>query len=190
MLQTVLLEKLKRSEVPMRSNCWRPGRGCRTCRTPRDGKPGMDGLDLDGDRDYVILPRLYFDGRPPWTLEAIVRPVEIDQSVPANGSPVGWTSLISAADGGAIALDTSRRRWAIELYTAAVPADDWTKNYSVASARNEVVLRRMATRRRRVGWARNCGSISTANCRTRAPASTIAPAFLWRRCFSAPTPTA
>ena len=49
-----------------------------------DGKPGMDGLELDGDRDYVILPRLYFDGRPPWTLEAIVRPVEIDQSVPED----------------------------------------------------------------------------------------------------------
>ena len=88
---------------------------------PLDGNPGMDGLELDGDRDYVILPRLYFDGRPPWTLEAIVWPVEIDQSIPATVSPVGWTSLISAADAGSIGLDTSRRRWAIELYTASIP---------------------------------------------------------------------
>ena len=104
------------------------------------GNPGMDSLELDGDRDYVILPRLYFDGRPPWTLEAIVHPIEIDQSGTPSGSSVSWTSLISATDAGAIALDTKRRRWSIELYATGAPSDDWTESYAAASARSEVAL--------------------------------------------------
>jgi hypothetical protein len=98
----------------------------------------MDGLDFDGDRDYVILPRLYFDGRPPWTLEAIVWPVTIGQS--AEASQVDWSSLISATDAGSIGLDTSRRRWAIELYSADIPTGDWTASYAVAAANHEVSL--------------------------------------------------
>ncbi len=117
-LQALFQEKLSRADVPDRDELRAGWSGLPEVRATADGNPGMDGLDLDGDRDYVVLPRVYFDGRPPWTLEAIVRPVEIDQSTPAGGSHVGWTSLISATDAGAIALDTSRRRWAIELYTA------------------------------------------------------------------------
>jgi hypothetical protein len=101
---------------------------------------GMDGLELNGNGDYVILPRVYFDGRPPWTLEAIVKPVEIDASNPATGSPAGWTSLISATDGGSIGLDSIRRRWSIELYTAGIPGAEWIDNYASASARTEVAL--------------------------------------------------
>jgi hypothetical protein len=101
----------------------------------------MDGLEMDGDGDYVILPRVFFDGCPPWTLEVIVWPLEIDQSNPATGSPDGWTSLISAADAGSIGLDSIRRRWTIELYTAGIPGEEWTDNYASASARVEVPLR-------------------------------------------------
>jgi hypothetical protein len=90
----------------------------------------------------VILPRLYFDGRPPWTLEVIVWPVWIDMSNPTSGSPLGWTSLISAADGGAIGLESVRRRWTIEMYTADNPGAEWVDNYSSASARADVKLHR------------------------------------------------
>src|SRR5262249_8589453 len=91
-LQALFREKLGRSDSPDAIELREAWQGLPNVAATADGEPGMDGLDLDGDRDYVILPRLYFDGRPPWTLEAIVRPVEIDQSIPANGSPVSWTS--------------------------------------------------------------------------------------------------
>jgi hypothetical protein len=100
----------------------------------------MVGLDLDGDRDYVILPSVYFDGRPPWTIEAIVWPAKIGQSVSDDASPVDWSSLISAADAGSIGLDTSRGRWAIEMYTAKIPTGDWIESYAVAAALQEVAL--------------------------------------------------
>jgi hypothetical protein len=101
----------------------------------------MDGLAFDGDGDFVILPRLFFDGRPPWTLEVIVWPIEVDPSDPVTGSPTGWTSLISTADGGSIGLDSIRRRWTIELYTAGIPGAEWTDNYASASAGTDVALR-------------------------------------------------
>jgi predicted negative regulator of RcsB-dependent stress response len=134
-LQPVVLEKANHSGAPDAielREAW-PGLPD-TQATPR-GKPGMDGLDFDGERDYVILSRMFFDGRPPWTLEAIVRPIAIEQAVPD-----GWTSLVSAANGGSISLDTNQRRWAIELHTALISSDDWTKNYSTATSRTEVVL--------------------------------------------------
>ena len=140
-LQEIFQEKLNISDqsdaIELR-NAWP---GLPAVDAAGHGNPGMDSLDLDGDRDYVILPRLYFDGRPPWTLEAIVYPVEIDQSVTPSGSTVSWTSLISATDAGAIALDTIRRRWSIELYATGAPSDDWTESYAAASARSEVALR-------------------------------------------------
>ena len=140
-LQNLMLEKLGRSDTPDANEMRKAWSGLPDVGATAYGNWGMDGLDLDGSRDYVILPRLYFDGRPPWTLEAIVRPVEIEQSAPAAGSPIGWTSLISATDGGAIALDTRRGRWAIEMYTASVPTDDWTESYAVAVARSQAALR-------------------------------------------------
>jgi hypothetical protein len=107
-----------------------------------DGTPGMDGLDLDGDNDYVVLPRMFFDARPPWTLEVIVWPEEIDQSNPQSGSPSGWTSLISAADAGSIGLESLRQRWTIELYAAGIAGAEWVDNYASATARSEVPLRK------------------------------------------------
>ncbi len=140
MLQKVFLERLKRSDSADAIELSKAWSGLPTARGIPEGNHGMDGLELDGYGDYVVLPRLYFDGRPPWTLEAIVKPVEIDQLNPDPGSSTGWTSLISTADVGGISLDTTRRRWAIELYTAAMSSDDWSKNYAAASARNEVAL--------------------------------------------------
>ena len=102
----------------------------------------MDGLEMDGHHDYVILPRLFFDGQPPWTLEAIVFPFEIDPSAPKSGSPAGWTSLVSAADAGSISLESLRRRWTIELYAAGIPGAEWVDNYASASARADVPLRK------------------------------------------------
>jgi serine/threonine protein kinase len=106
-----------------------------------NGKPGMDGLEMDGDNDYVVLPHMFFDARPPWTLEAIVWPVEIDPSNPQTGSPTGWTSLISAADAGSIGLESIGQRWAIELYAAGIPGAEWVDNYASAKAQIEVPLR-------------------------------------------------
>jgi hypothetical protein len=139
-LQEFLLDKIRRLDSPDAAELLKAWPGMPDAESAADGRPGMDGLDLDGDRDYVILPRVYFDGRPPWTLEAIVRPVEIDQSIPASVSTIGWTSLISATDGGSIGLDTSRQRWSISLYTTRVPTGDWRESYSVATARTEVSL--------------------------------------------------
>jgi tetratricopeptide (TPR) repeat protein len=139
-LQGFFLDKLRRSDAPDAAELLKAWPGLSELGAIVDGEPGMDALELDGDQDYVILPRIYFDARPPWTLEAIVRPVVIDQSVPLSVSPVNWTSLISATDGGAIGLETSRRRWAISLYTTRIPTDDWRESYSLAIARSEVAL--------------------------------------------------
>jgi hypothetical protein len=141
LLRTLFYEKVVRSDSPDANELREAWSGLPAVGATATGQPGMDGLDLDGDRDYVILPRLYFDGRPPWTLEAIVRPVEIDQAVSASGSPVGWTSLISAADAGSIGLDTNGGRWSLELYIAEVQSENWKENYATASARTEVPLR-------------------------------------------------
>jgi Concanavalin A-like lectin/glucanases superfamily len=139
-LQNVFLEKLKRSDDPDAIELREAWSEWPDVRAMPQGKEGMSGLELDGYRDYVVLPRLYFDGRPPWTLEAIVRPAEIDQLNPDFGSSSGWTSLISATDDGGIALQAIWRRWGIELFTTAMASDNWTKNYARASARNEVAL--------------------------------------------------
>jgi hypothetical protein len=141
-LQQVFLEKLNRNDTVHGAELREAWSALPNADSAPPGKPEMDGLDLDGDRDYVILPSVYFDGRPPWTLEAIVWPVKIGQAIPANVSPVDWSSLVSATDAGSIALDTSRGRWAIELYTATIPTGDWIESYAVAAARSEVSLRK------------------------------------------------
>jgi hypothetical protein len=141
-LQALMLEKIHRPDTPFGTELRAAWSGITDRQITARGKPGMDGLDFDGNRDYVMLPRLYFDGRPPWTLEAIVKPMEIDQWIPANESSIRWTSLISSANGGSIGLDTYQRRWAIELYTTIAASDDWTKSYSVANSRSEVALRK------------------------------------------------
>jgi serine/threonine protein kinase len=141
-LQEAFLEKLNRHDTANAAELREAWSALPNADAAPRGKPGMDGLDLDGDRDYVILPSVYFDGNPPWALEAIVWPVKIGQSIPVDVSPVDWTSLISATDAGSIGLDTSRGRWAIELYTANIPTGDWTESYAVAAARSEVSLRK------------------------------------------------
>lgn len=141
MLQEFYLEKVNLADSPQADELLAVWSGLPDVRATADGQGGMGGLEFDGDGDYVILPRLYFDGRPPWTLEVISRPIEIDPSNPATGSPAGWTSLISATDAGSIGLDSIRRRWTIELYTAGIPGAEWTDNYASASAHTEVALR-------------------------------------------------
>lgn len=99
---------------------------------------GRLGLALDGDADYVFVPDLQFDGRPPWTLEAIIRPTEIDQYSDPNGNR--WTSVVSATDGGSIGLETNAGKWALDLYVADAQNDDWTANYATAFARAPIRL--------------------------------------------------
>src|SRR4029079_10048008 len=85
---------------------------------------GQDGLYFDGAGDYVILPNLHFDGRPPWTLETIVNPVEIDSSSD------GWTSLVSTAEGGSIALEALTDKWSFDIYATGAGSDRWCQlNY-------------------------------------------------------------
>ena len=98
--------------------------------------PGQDGLNFDGDGDYVVLPTLQFDGRPPWTLEAIVKPMKIDTAD-------GWASLVSAAEVGSIALDTFQKKWAMEVYKASAIGEigrHVDMDYSFALANTEVEL--------------------------------------------------
>jgi hypothetical protein len=99
----------------------------------------QDGLEFDGDQDYVVLPNVYFDGRPPWTLEAIVNPFKFKY----RGKDE-WISLVSAAELGSIALEINPRNWAIELYSKSDffggTGVQWETSYVSASARPEVVL--------------------------------------------------
>jgi hypothetical protein len=98
-------------------------------------------MDFDGDRDYVILPTVQFDGRPPWTIETIVRPVAIDQVD-------GFTSLVSTAERGGISLETKNKKWVMDLYTARIspwnsPAASFLQeNYSGAAASRAIELGR------------------------------------------------
>lgn len=70
-----------------------------------------DGLEFDGNGTYCVIPTLYFNGRPPWTLEAIVTPRRVSST---------WSSLISTVDAGGITLSISSDIWRIGLYTARV----------------------------------------------------------------------
>lgn len=142
MLYEFFVDRLKRSAAPDANKLLAVLPTLPDAAATIDGMPGMDGLDLDGDNDYVILPRIFFDARPPWTLEAIVWPVEIDPSNPQTGSPTGWTSLISAADAGSIGLESIGQRWAIELYAAGIAGAEWVDNYASAKAHSEVPLRK------------------------------------------------
>ncbi len=97
-------------------------------KTPEHSEPRGEGLEFNGSSDYVLLPTVYFDGNPPWTLEAIVNLEEVDQA------PGGWTSLVSAADFASISLGTNQRRWALDLHAASHDFMAWTDNYRTAFA--------------------------------------------------------
>jgi predicted negative regulator of RcsB-dependent stress response len=142
MLYEFFVDRLKRSAAPDAKKLLAILPTLPNATATIDGTPGMAGLEMDGDNDYVILPHMFFDARPPWTLEVIVWPAEIDPSNPQTGSPAGWTSLISAADAGSIGLESIRQRWAIELYAAGIAGAEWVDNYASATARTEVPLRR------------------------------------------------
>jgi serine/threonine protein kinase/tetratricopeptide (TPR) repeat protein len=142
MLHEFFVDRLKRSAAPDAAELLAILPTLPRAKATVDGTPGMAGLDLDGDNHYVVLPRVFFDARPPWTLEAIIWPEEIDPSNPQTGSPAGWTSLISAADAGSIGLESIKQRWAIELYAAGVAGAEWVDNYASATSRIEVPLRR------------------------------------------------
>jgi tetratricopeptide (TPR) repeat protein len=143
MLQEFYLAEVRDAESPAANELLAAWSGLPVSKANVDeGKSGMDGLELDGDGDYVILPRVFFDGRPSWTLEAIVWPAAVDPSNPPNAPPDGWTSLMSAANGGSIGLESIRQRWTIDMYTASIPGAEWTSNYASASAQVPVPLRR------------------------------------------------
>ncbi len=99
-------------------------------------------------------------------------------------SAVGWSSLISAADAGAIGLDTSRRAMGDRVVhskysnrTTGPRAMQWRLPAVRSRCANGSTLPACGT-------GRNCGSISTANCRKRAPGVdyctqlSLAPMFL------------
>jgi serine/threonine protein kinase len=142
MLHEFFVDRLKRSAAPDAAELLAILPTLPGAKATVDGTPGMDGLEMDGDNDYVVLPCMFFDARPPWTLEVIVWPAEIDPSNPQSGSPSGWTSLISAADAGSIGLESLKQRWTIELYAAGIAGAEWVDNYASATARSEVPLRR------------------------------------------------
>jgi serine/threonine protein kinase/cytochrome c-type biogenesis protein CcmH/NrfG len=99
-----------------------------------EGVPDQDGLDFDGDCDFVILPGLFFDGRPPWTLEAIVRPLARKETF------THWVSLVSSAQGGSIGLDSALGKWSVGMYAAAVNSDAWLQNYVSAPASQPIAI--------------------------------------------------
>jgi hypothetical protein len=132
-LRDLLRQKLDRisgSDVDELRAAW-PGLDSAQAR-PTD-RPGQRGLELDGVDDYVVLPNLQFDGRPPWTLEAIVNAAAIDQY--KSRAATNWTSLISTTDGGGIGLDTHAGKWSIELYAPEKYHSQWASDYVRASAR-------------------------------------------------------
>jgi tetratricopeptide (TPR) repeat protein len=102
--------------------------------------PGQDALELDGVDDYIVVPQLQFDGRPPWTLEALINPAELNQF--AGRSTSRWTSLISTTDGGGIGLECNRGKWALGLYASVVPEDPGRNDYPMAEASESASLRR------------------------------------------------
>jgi serine/threonine protein kinase len=107
---------------------------------PAGSRSSPDGLEMDGETSFIIIPRLYFDGRPPWTLETIIRPADIGQ-FSVRGS-TRWTSLISVADGGGLGLETSQSRWSFGMYSVTDPVRDPLNDYTTAAASEAVRLRR------------------------------------------------
>lgn len=106
--------------------------------------PARDGLDFDGDRDFVLLPSVQFDGIPPWTIEAIVIPIEVDMIS-------GFSSLVSCAESGGISLESRSKKWAIDLFTADVRKwhrgtsglGVWQETYSGALSNETIELGRL-----------------------------------------------
>ncbi len=137
-LRDLFLEKLRRISSPEAEELRAAWPGLSHAAAKRDDRPGYEGLELDGQNDYVVLPSLQFDGRPPWTLEAIVKPAAIDQFAVHASSR--WTSLVSTTDGGGVGLESNVGVWSIGLYTADVHDDTWENNYATAFARNKPAL--------------------------------------------------
>lgn len=132
-LNEVLLEQIKKNENPdgaIVRDAW-PG----LAHAERDvvERPGQDGLQFDGAHDYVILPKVYFDGRPPWTIEAIAQADELEQY--PNRKAQKWTSLVSSTDGGSAALECNQGKWSFGMYTSSDRSDHWEENYSSVFAR-------------------------------------------------------
>jgi hypothetical protein len=98
----------------------------------------QDGLHFDGDGDFVVIPRLNFDGRPSWTIEVVLNPAALEQSVIRGTSR--WTSLVSTADGGGIGLESEQGKWEIGMYSRVDPKDP-TNEFANAVASHDVALR-------------------------------------------------
>ncbi|MDX1961813.1 MAG: protein kinase [Pirellulales bacterium] len=134
----LLREKLARSDAADALELTEKWRKLEAAATDQKGVPGQEGLEFDGDLDYVIIPSLHFDGQPPWTLEAIVKPTSY---LPGIDS---WISLISATDAGSMSLETLDNRWSIALCTTNYHKHRryWTENYSMATSRGVLRLRK------------------------------------------------
>jgi hypothetical protein len=134
-LTEFLLAKLRRLEGPDVEELRAAWPGLASAGSTPDGAPNQDGLEFDGDRDYVILPSLHFDGRPPWTLEVIVNPVTVINSLQR-------TSFASSAEQGSISLHTIEHKWGFFLYTAdpLSQSRQWQTNYAAAIGAADAAL--------------------------------------------------
>jgi hypothetical protein len=109
-LQELLLAKLRGLQTPDAAELQQAWPGLARVEAAPEAVRNQEGLDFDGDRDYVVLPSVQFDGRPPWTLEAIVKYVWYD------GNPA-FSRILSAADAGSIMLQPQEQKWSIDMYT-------------------------------------------------------------------------
>jgi serine/threonine protein kinase/tetratricopeptide (TPR) repeat protein len=140
-LRDVLMEKIDRLDVQEAKDLKEGMLRIQDKQPQASELPGRAGLDCDGDRDFVLIPNLQFDGIPPWTIEAIVRPIEINV---IND----FSALVATTDTGGIALETRSKKWAIDLFTADVQRwatasrgiGPWQENYSGALSNQAVEL--------------------------------------------------
>src|SRR5262249_21984528 len=109
-LKELFLARIRHLRTPDAVELRKAWAGLANLSVSQDAARDQDGLYFDGDREYVVLPSVQFDGRPPWTLEVIVKYVDYD------GSP-HWSKLISAAYSGSIQLQPQEQKWEIALYT-------------------------------------------------------------------------
>jgi len=82
-------------------------------------------LAFDGQTSYVLVDSLQFDGKPPWTVEAIVTPSQI----PATG----WGATVTAnAERSGILLAIHEKHWSFGVHVGRRGDSETLQGYAVA----------------------------------------------------------